>query len=178
MRFLYFILISCSIFCCRPAVEIKTVEDVDFNRFTTFRVDKGEIVTLTDQPINDDFFYNAIKEGVVASLVNKGYTFVEDSSAQLAVTYVGEAVVKLDTQDLGPLGQTPADQPNEVMSDRTWAREHREGSLILEVTDAATKKMVWRASSTVEYNLTDTRSIRALVHQAFRKFPERTAGKK
>jgi hypothetical protein len=162
-------------------VETKKETDVDIAAtYTTFRVDKGEVVTLSDQRIDENAFFNSIRSAVINELTEKGYKVVDDSSAQLAISYVGEAIVRMDTENLGPLGQQPASDPSQINTSRNWSREYRQGSIVLEVQDAATKKVIWSSNGSVELSTAagDNRVLNTFVARSFKKFPKKNKKKK
>jgi hypothetical protein len=162
-------------------VETKKETDVDIAAtYTTFRVDKGEVVTLSDQRIDENAFFNSIRSAVVNELSEKGYKAVQDSSAQLVISYVGEAIVRMDTENLGPLGQQPASDPSQINTSRNWSREYRQGEIVMEVQDARTKKVIWSSNGSVELSTAagDNRVLNTFVARSFKKFPKKNKKKK
>jgi hypothetical protein len=156
------------------SVKITTDKGIDLKTYATFRVDKGELVTVSDQPVNETNFHKKIKEAITRELTQKGYQAVEDSTAQLVVSYVGEAVTKMDVENLGPLGQRPVSDPSGVDASRSWSREYREGSLVIDIQDPSRRKMVWQARGTMEITaINDDRAINAIIYKSFKKFPVR-----
>lgn len=175
-----FLLISCLSLLATPGfsqgVTTKAEKNVDIAAtYVTFRVDKGEIVTLSDQRIDENAFYKSIRNAVIAELTEKGYQAVEDSSAQLAISYVGEAIVRMDVENLGPLGQQPASDPSQINASRNWSREYRQGSIVIEVLDTATKKVIWSSNGSIELSSTtnDNRALNTFVYRSFKKFPKK-----
>jgi hypothetical protein len=156
------------------AQNVKTTQTpgVDMNSFTTFRVDKGELVTVSDQKVDEKKFHQRIKQAIISALTEKGYQFVDDSTAQLVVNYVGEAVTKMDVENLGPLGQQPATNASQVDASRSWSHEYEEGSLAIDIQDARQKKTVWRSNGTVNTAIMeDERAINSIIYKSFKKFP-------
>lgn len=157
-------------------VTTKAQTNVDIAAtYTTFRVDKGEIVTLSDQPIDEAVFYKSIRNAVMAELTEKGYQAVEDSSAQLAISYVGESIVRMDVENLGPLGQQPASDPSQINASRNWSREYRQGSIVIEVLDTKSRKVIWSSNGSIELSTTagDNRALNTFVYRSFKKFPKK-----
>jgi hypothetical protein len=153
-------------------VETKAAKGIDMNVYSTFRVDRGEVVTLSDQRVNEDTLFHHIKQAITRELIGRGYKSVEDSTAQLVVSYVGEFVVRTDIENLGPLGEQPVSDPSQVDASRTWSREYKEGSLAIDIHDPSRRKTVWQSRSTVEVtSISDARAINGVVAKAFRKFP-------
>jgi len=155
-------------------VKIRTDESIDLTTYSTFRVDMGEVVAISDYKIDEKTFFKNFKESVTRELTERGYTAVEDSTAQLVISYVGEAVVKMDTENLGPLGQAPVTDPSGVNASRGWSREYQQGSIVIDIQDPLRKKMVWQATSSVEIvTLGDGRALNSVVYKCFKKYPSK-----
>ncbi|HEY3402605.1 MAG TPA: DUF4136 domain-containing protein, partial [Ohtaekwangia sp.] len=170
------ILLCCLIFClavsgAAQSVRIKKDESVDLTQYTTFRVDKGEVVTLSDHKIDENALYQTIKEWITQELTRKGYKAVEDSTAELVISYIGESIVRMDTENLGPLGQSPVTDPSGVDASRTWSREYQQGSIVIDIQDVARKKKVWEARSTAEIaSQGDGRALSSVLYKCFKKY--------
>jgi len=160
-------------------VKIKKDESVDLTQYTTFRIDKGEMVTVSDTKIDEATFYRNVKQAITEELTRRGYRAVEDSTAELVISYVGEAVKRMDTEDLGPLGQSPVTDPSGVNPSRNWSREYHQGSIVIQIRDVARKKEVWQARSSVEIvKLGDGRALGSVIYKCFRKYPSKKSKKK
>jgi hypothetical protein len=144
----------------------------DPTNYVTFRVDKGDLITLSDKKSDDTQFYINIKEAIKQALEEKGYKAVEDSTAQMVISYVGESIARTDTENLGPLGQKPANDGAQVDASRSWSREYTENNLVVEVLDPHNQKNIWRASTTYSgTSLMNIRTLDTIIYKAFRKFP-------
>jgi hypothetical protein len=155
------------------SVKTKFVNGFDAKKYSTFRVDKGDLVVVAEQRTDEKLFYDNVKESVRGELEKKGYQYLDDSLAQLVITYVAEGVVKMEVENLGPLGQQPVSDPSQVNASRNWSREYSEASLVLTMIDAATKKTVWTATSTLAVeSVNDPRIIKTIVFRALKKFPK------
>jgi hypothetical protein len=145
----------------------------------TFRVDKGELITLGDDETDGEAFYAMMKDAVAGQLEDKGYQRSADSIARLTITYIAESVTKTDVEQLGPLGQQPTTDPVQSNNARTWSRNYNQNSLVIEVTDAVTKKIIWRATTNFEgTSLTDARTLNSVVFRIFKKFPRSSKKKR
>src|SRR5687767_15138212 len=87
------------------AQSVKTTSDPSIKEatYSTFWVIKGEFITLSkgkDEKADGEKFFAIVKDGITRELVEKGYTAVEDSSAQLIISYIGESVERVDTESL------------------------------------------------------------------------------
>lgn len=160
-------------------VKIKTAEGIDLTTYTTFRVDKGEVVTVSDYKIDEKAFYKSIKESITRELTARGYQAVEDSTAQLVISYVGEAVMRMDTESLGPLGQRPVTDPSGIDASRNWSREYQQGAIVIDIQDPIKRKMVWQARSAVEIvTLGDGRALNSVIYKCFKKYPSKNSKKR
>jgi hypothetical protein len=162
-------------------IKTHTEKNVDLTQYETFTVLKGESVTPRDEKkASDKQLFDAVKAGVRREMEDRGYKYLEDSTAQLAVSYVAGAFDLTDAGNVGPLGQAPVDDPSQLNQSRSWSNTTREGMLVLEITDTATKKEVWKAE-TDDVPLARaeiSRALDAVIYKAFKKFPSREPGKK
>lgn len=156
------------------AQSVKTTADPILKnyQFNTFRVIQGDFTTLEQAKGDEEKFYRIMKENISRELTRKGYTYTEDSSAQVVVGYIGQSMKRIDTENLGPLGQTPASDAAQVDASRNWSREYNQNSLVIEVVDFTSRKTLWRATTTFEGQpLNENRAVGAVVYRAFKKFP-------
>jgi len=161
------------------SVKITTDKSTDPLKYSTFRVDKGELVTVGDRKINEQKFYQALRKVIIEDLELRGYRAVEDSTAELVISYMGQGKMQLDVENVGPLGQAPVTDPSGVAPPTNWSREFREGLLVIDVVDPKSKKTVWRASTTMDISvLEEEKVINAVVYKSFKKYPVKTKKKK
>jgi hypothetical protein len=162
-------------------VKIRTENNVDLTRYETFTILKGESVTPKDEKLaSDKALFEAITNGVRRELEDRGYRYVGDSTAQLNVSYVAGAFDFTDAGNVGPLGQAPASDPSDLNQSRAWSKTSREGMLVLDISDAATKKALWKAETeNIELDHGDlVRVLDGVLYKSFKKFPSRVEGKK
>jgi len=156
-------------------VEIKTAPGVDLTSYNTFTVVKGEFMTPSDeQRIDEDKLFEGIKKKVIEEMELRGYTYVPDSTAQLAVSYVAGAFNKTQSEYLGPMGGTPASSAADLNQSRSLSHNSRMGFLILDVEDTRTKKELWSAESQIDLVTIDSaRALEGIVMKSFKKFPNK-----
>lgn len=162
------------------SIKTRTEKGVDLTRYETFTVLKGESVTPGDQKrASDKALFETVRNGVRKEMEERGYKYL-DSAAQLNVSYVAGSFDFTDAGNVGPLGQTPASDPSEMNQSRDWSTTSREGMLVLDITDAANKKEVWKAEvENISLDHGDlTRAVDAAIYKAFKKFPSKVEGKK
>ncbi len=162
------------------SIKATTVKGVDLTTYETFTVLKGEFMTPPDmQKINENELFRSIKKAVTAEMEVRGYKLVEDSSAQLHISYVAGSYNLTDGGTMGPLSQTPASSPAEMNQSRSWSSETREGMIVIDMIDSSNKKEIWKASGTLSVEGVDlNRALDAVIYRAFKKFPNKNKKKK
>jgi hypothetical protein len=145
----------------------------DFSHYKSFSFGESQIITPPDQKqVADAALDKWIKNGVTRELELKGLKRV-DSAAQLIVTYAAGSLERSDAESLGPLGLTPGANPS-----RTWMRDYRQTSLIIDLNDRS-NNLIWRVNSTSNLSTADgERAIDAIVGKGFRKFGKPVKKKK
>lgn len=161
-------------------MKIKQAPGVDITAYNTFRVVKGELMTPSDeQKIDKEELYKEIKKAVVQEMELRGYQHVDDSTAQLVVSYVAGAFNKIDSEVIGPMGGAPASSPMDLNQSRSVSHNSRQGFLILTVEDTRGKKELWSAESQVDLSTVDSvRALEAIVLKSYKKFPNKLKKKK
>jgi hypothetical protein len=162
------------------AQKIKTTSGVDLTNYSLFTVTKGELMTPSDeQKIDEAKLFEGIKNAVIDEMKLRGYTYVVDSTAQLAVSYVAGAFNKTESEYLGPMGGTPASSGADLNQSRSLSHNSRQGFLILDVTDIRAKRELWSAESQVDLSTVDSiRALEGIVLKSFKKFPNKLKKKK
>lgn len=172
---------ACALSASAQTVKTYYGKDVNLKSYETFRVLMGESVTRADQKrATDKALFEAVRNAVREEMELRGYKFVDDSTAQLNVSYVAGSYDFTDAGNVGPLGQAPAADPSQLNQSRSFSNTSREGMLVLDIVDAATKKQLWKAE-TEDMRIDGgdlTRVLDAAIYKAFKKFPSRIEGKK
>lgn len=153
---------------------------VDMTKYETFTVMKGEVMTPPDsRKVNENTLYQSVKAAVSKEMGLRGYRFVEDSTAQLYVSYVAGAYNLTEGGEIGPLGQAPAQTPADMDQSRSWSRESREGMIVIDIMDSRNKKELWTATGNLSLEGVDlSRALDAIIYKAFKKFPNKNKKKK
>ncbi|MDH4092237.1 MAG: DUF4136 domain-containing protein [Cyclobacteriaceae bacterium] len=162
------------------SVKIKADNDVDMTKYESFTVMKGEIMTPRDErKMDEEVLFSSIKKAVIKEMELRGYKFLADSSAQLYVSYVAGAYDLTEGGSMGPLSQMPASTPSDMNQSRSWSRESREGMMVIDITDAHSKKEIWSATGNLTLDGVDiSRALDAVIYKAFKKFPNKNKKKK
>jgi hypothetical protein len=157
------------------SIKTTTTKGVDLLAYETFTVMKGEVTTPPDaRKVNENTLFKSVTDAVRKEMELRGYKFVEDSTAQLYVSYVAGAYNLTEGGQTGPLGQTPAQTPADMDQSRSWSRDTREGVIVLDMTDSRNNKEVWKATGNLTLDNVDlSRALDAVVYKAFKKFPNK-----
>lgn len=172
------------ILMCLPlqgqSIKTRTEKGVDITKYETFTVMKGEFMTPPDmQKVNEETLFRSIRTAVQKEMESRGYKFLEDSSAQLYVSYVAGSYNLTDGGSMGPLSQTPASNPAEMNQARSWTHESRAGMIVIDIVDSSNKKEIWKATGSLSLDGVDlNRALDAVVYKAFKKFPNKNKKKK
>ncbi len=162
------------------SVKIKSDNGVDMTKYESFTVMKGEVMTPRDErKMDEDALFSLIEKAVITEMESKGYKFLSDSSAQLYVSYVAGAYDVTAGGSMGPLSQMPASTPSDMNQSRSWSHESREGMMVIDITDAHSKKEIWSATGSLSLENVDiNRALDAVIYKAFKKFPNKNRKKK
>lgn len=164
------VLISFSVAAQSPKVTMD--KDHKWKEHPTFQLDSGELVLVLKAEVDRDKILQAIRDGVKEQMISKGYKEVP-SNASMKITFTAELVETENVQDMGPLGQTPADNAADVGQNRMWSQERREGSVAIDISRAGDGKSVWRSSATTEFAGEDlATTLKAVAYRSLRKLPK------
>lgn len=125
-----------------------TQKGVDLKKYETFTIEQGEVVMSEDSKIDKDQLYKDFKRITIAELESRGYKYIEDTTAQLSVSYVVETSRVIESENVGPLGQMPQRNAGDVQT-QTWSRDFTRGSLIMSI-DLGKNNLVWSSEGTIE----------------------------
>lgn len=163
--------------CATVSVATDFDHTVDFSKYRTYQLVGGHIV---NNGVLDDG-NTLVKERINGSLVNamqaKGLTPVQgDAAPDLIVGYMAGARRRTEIEGMGPY--TPGVGPYWNAGWWTpgymdwWSRSYEEGTLVIDLVDAASKRLVWRAYTRAEITqpVTDQKVAKA-VDKAFKDYP-------
>lgn len=154
-----------------------TQKGVDLKKYKTFTIDQGELITSEDSKMDKDQFYKDFKRIAVTELESRGYKYVEDTTAQLSVSYVVEASRVVETENVGPLGQMPQRNAGDVQT-QTWSRDFTRGLLIISV-EAGENNQVWSSEGMMDVARTRGRNVlKSAIKAALKDFPDKNSKRK
>ena len=169
-----------------PPVRTDYDKNVNFAHSHTFAFQKGRIVTRLGTPdTNNTLVDGRIRDAVVNQLSAKGLQ-LNTQNPDLVATYVAGARNKQEIENLGP---TPYDGPYfggpfgferggfyGAGYDQFYTNSYTQGTLILDLIDPHTKKLVWRAYVTEAIDQPDQKTVNGAVSAALKQFPPKPKG--
>jgi hypothetical protein len=156
--------LSLCVACASPVVEYDFDPEADFSGYTTFHwIDPSEVETeprMAREPLVDA----RIRRAVNVALTDRGYRKTDTPPWDFLVIYQGALE---DKEELIPVYT----QTGAVRGMQTYA--YKEGTLVLDVYDGASKRLVWRGSVTQAFDDEDRalESIEKLATSLAAKFP-------
>jgi hypothetical protein len=152
--------------------KASTQKGIDLKKFETFTIVQGEVVTSEDSKMDKDQFYTDFRRITSEEMKSRGYKFVEDTAAQLSISYVVETSRVIESENVGPLGQMPQRNAGEVQT-QTWSRDFTRGSLIISV-EAGANNQVWSSEGTMDVARTRGGNVlEYAIKTALRDFPDK-----
>jgi hypothetical protein len=166
-------------------VSVKTDFDptVDFSQYRSFELIGGELLVNGRSDDTNTLVKDRIRDAITTELVSKGFQAVE-SGGDLMVAYVAGARTVTEVEAIGPYrpGFGPYWSPRGWWWPAYydwWTRTYTKGTLVIDLMDAGTKKLVWRAYAGADVTAPDAKDLIAkAVHKAFAKFPPKRSGEK
>src|SRR5262245_53379177 len=155
---------------CAPSLTVRADFDraASFDRYRTFRLDEGRVLDRGNTPPNTivkDRIESALRSQLAAEgLVPAGHL------PDLVVKYVAGARTVQELQTVGNAGNYWG---GPGMGD-VWVEQVPEGTLVIDLIDAHTGRLVWRAHCHAEgEGLSRPETIQKAVAKAFEKYPPR-----
>jgi hypothetical protein len=154
---------------CGPTLQVKTDFDhaATFGQYRSFQMGEGKVIekgTVTENTIVKDRIDVAVKNG----LATRGLVQAPDHADLIARFAVGVRSVK-ELEGVGypvAIGMWGA-YPNDY-----WIVDHPEGTLVIDLVDARSQKLVWRAYCVADGSgMSDPAFIQKTVTQAFEHYP-------
>jgi hypothetical protein len=159
---------------CGPSLQVRTDFDraVDFNQYRTFRLGESKQIPNGAAVMQNTLVKDRIDQALMARLVTEGLTpSTQGQPADLLVRYVAGARTK---QELESVGWSGPYWGGPYYGDDLWVREYPEGTLVVDLVDARTSKLVWRAAIVAEgEGFTKAEFINKAIGKAFEKYPPR-----
>jgi hypothetical protein len=154
---------------CTPTLQVKTDFDhaAAFNQYRSFQMGEGRVIergTASDNTIVKDRVDAAIRSG----LATRGLVQGTDHPDLIARFAVGARTVR----ELEGVGYPVSVGVWGAYPEDFWVTEHPEGTLVIDLVDARSQKLVWRAYLTAQGSgMADPAFIQKAVNKALEHFP-------
>lgn len=153
---------------CGPTLQVRTDHDqaANFSDYKTYRLEEGKVLNQ-DAATPNTLVQDRIDTALKAQLANEGLA-QQAQQSDLIVRYAAGAKTVQELQSVGyPMGPYGGIYPADV-----WTQEVPEGMLVIDLVDAHTDKLVWRAYIRSEgEGFGKTEFIQKAVKKAFEQYP-------
>ncbi len=154
---------------CSPALQVRMDFDhsATFAAYHSFQMGDGKVIEK-GAPSENTIVKDRVDAAVRAGLVMRGLTQVPEHGDLIVRFAVGARTVK-ELEGTGypwAVGMWGAFPPD------FWVTEYPEGTLVIDLVDPRSQKLVWRAYCVAEgTGLADAAFLQKAVNKAFEKFP-------
>ena len=178
MRVLALMLMVAVAGCAGAQVKTDADADADFTRYRSYVLQPGRLVgaQAMDAARENPLLAERIQKAIGAELSRKGLQQAPDAAnADLIATYTASARTVVDFDVIAPA--EPGFEPYDEWYwgpgfEDVWVDEYREGTLVIDLIDARTRKLVWRAIARAKNkDLADADFVRGTVDKAIEKYP-------
>ena len=162
--------------CATTSVVTDYDHTADLARYRTFAFLGGHVWVNGIADDNNTLIKDRIRNSVVSSLTAKGMQQVT-SNPDVYVAYLAGAHTKTEIESTPPYtaGFGPWFGVGAwwgPMYTNWWARTYNEGTLVIDLVDATSKKLVWRSYAVTEVDKpVSDQKMQQVVAKAFKSFP-------
>ncbi len=184
------VLISLTILSCGPAVQTVKMSGDDLSKYSTFAYLPNSNFDDKSIGYNDKTVGSQVIERVNSNLSKAGYTLDRENPDLLVLirtktnketrTYKDPIYASYPYVDLTP-AVSPYYDPfyftnyydyNQIIGYETDVYKYKEGTLIVDLVDRASKKVIWRGTATDQiYRNNNSQAISQYVDDIFDQFP-------
>jgi hypothetical protein len=148
----------------------------NFNRYRTYALQRGRVVDEDAPHTPDTLVEDRIATAIKQELATKGLVPAPAGQADLIATYNASAKTKVQLESAWDGGYWGVGLDGWAWDgpgyDNIWLDEYREGTLVIDLIDAQTKKLVWRAVAKADdKNFRTAKFIDKAVDNAMDKYP-------
>jgi hypothetical protein len=162
--------------CASISVATDYDKNADLTHYRTFAFLGGHIWVNGVADDNNTLVKDRIRNSVIATLSGKGMQQTT-ANPDVYVAYLAGARTRTEIEAVGPYnaGFGPYFGVGGwwgPMYMDWWARTYNEGTLVIDLVDGASKKLVWRAYAETEVNKpVSDQKMQQVVDKAFKNFP-------
>ncbi len=162
--------------CATVSTATDFDKNADFAKYHTFAFLGGHIWISGMADDSNTLVKDRIRNSVIGTLNAKGLQQVTENP-DVYVAYLAGARTKTEIEATGPyvagfgpyFGVGGWWGPTYV---NWWAREYNEGTLVIDVIDAPSKKLVWRSYAQTEVNKpVSDQKMQQVIEKAFKSYP-------
>jgi hypothetical protein len=172
-------LVACAALAGCSGTHVTTDYDrkANFARYRTYALQRGHVVEQDAPHTRDTLVEDRIVAAIQQELATKGLQPAPDQAhADLIATYTAGARTKQELQSTWDGGYWGPGFDDWYWGGAgygdVWIEEYREGTLVIDLIDAQTKKLVWRAIAKAENkNFRSAEYIDKAVDKAMDKYP-------
>src|SRR5262245_13996171 len=128
-------------------VKVTASTEFPVSKYATFKMGHGDLVMLLKRELPDSAIRAHIQVTMVDLMQRRGYVLRDDTTADLRVSYLAEVLEKVQEENIGPLGQQPADQAAQLDQSHTWTQVSNETVVTIEIREAKSGKVIWKSST-------------------------------
>lgn len=163
---------------CAPSLKVKTDYDqrANFSQYRTYEIQPGRFM-VQGLPIDNSLAKDHIELALKSQMAREGLA-PSSTNPDLKIKYVASARTVQELEGIGyplgvyPLGVYAIPPPMDV-----WVQEYPEGVLVIDLVDARTDKLVWRAFCRAEGEGFEKQAfVNKSVSKAFEEFPPQQSG--
>jgi hypothetical protein len=162
--------------CSTISVTTDYDKTADLARYRTFAFLGGHIWVNGIPDDDNTLVKDRIRNSIVASLTVKGMQQVTQNP-DVYVAYMGGARTRTELESFGPYGAGFGPYFGVggwwgPMYLDWWTRIYNEGTLVIDLIDASSRKLVWRAYAQTEINKpVSDQKAQKVAEKAFKNFP-------
>lgn len=153
--------------CATTSVRTDYDRETDFSRYRTYSLKPGQLADDNAGATPDTLVRNRIHGALKQELDQRGFEPGAEGQADMIVTYGAGVETRRELiENLGGSGNW------NYGGNDIWARDVQEGTLVVDVIDADSQRLVWRAVTTGQNkDFRSAKFIRKAVDKALEKFP-------
>ena len=165
--------------CSTVSAKTDFDRSANFANYRSFKMLEGQVMPSETGAPPNTMVKERVRDAIRSQLVAKGLSQTEENP-NLLVGFVGGARTRQELETMGPYDPMmgPYMYPGYWGPADVWTTEYQHGTLIIDLVDAGTHKMVWRAIVEADKNklaeLGDPKLIQEAVSKAFAKYPPKT----
>jgi hypothetical protein len=157
--------------CSTVSTKADFDRSANFSGFHTFKLLQGKALPSESGAPPNTMVGDRIREEIKTQLMGKGLTPV-DENPDVLVGWVAGARTHQELESMGPYDPVMGPYMGPGYwggGGDVWSVEYKRGTLVIDIVDAATHKMVWRSITQADKNQVSDLGTPEAVHEAVTK---------